>query len=372
MPSRLRLRVRALARRGRNGVVAPRSESALRTSVQECAVAAFGDDAHVRDVSLREHRIEWDHDGYRGFAANVTLRSGLELCLSEGRAERALSIPFEGSVSELVFTLSRGTGITYVIDEGPTFVSGGGTLEVTSINQSVAIESTLAAGAHNEFVVLSLTEKLMCELLAVPALPDVVQRVLSSEDAYSRACVPMSVELFRLLDELLRRATEGQVRQLYLEAKGLELIARIFERLEQQAGEIVAAIPNGDVARLHHVRDTIVARMTDPPSLEALARQVGLSQTRLKTEFRALFGVPVFAYLRDYRLSEAYRLLIEGELNVTQVAMKVGYANPSKFAAAFRKQFGLAPTDVRSQLARQRSPTSAPAATVVATTSASG
>lgn len=320
----------------------------LRRDAESCALAAFEGDAQVQDVSLREFRIDWDHDGYVGFATNVTLRSGIELCISQGQAKRLVRIPFDGPIDELMFTLSRGTGITYAIEGAPPFLIGGGMLEITRGSRPVIIESTLAPGAHNEFVVLSLTEQLMCDLLSIARVPDVVQGVLASDQPYARAYLPMNVELFRLLDELQHCATAGKVRELYLEAKGLEVLARVFEKLESAPNPNAATFHAADVARLHRARDCLVAQMTTPPSVEALARHVGLNCTKLKAEFRSFFGVPVYAYLRDHRMSEAYRLLLDGDHTVTEVAMTVGYANPSKFAAAFRKQFGLAPTEVRS------------------------
>jgi AraC-like DNA-binding protein len=46
-------------------------------------------------------------------------------------------------------------------------------------------------------------------------------------------------------------------------------------------------------------------------------------------------------------LDAARRLLREGRYNVTEVALRVGYTNPSKFAAAFKAQFGVSPSQVR-------------------------
>ena len=64
----------------------------------------------------------------------------------------------------------------------------------------------------------------------------------------------------------------------------------------------------------------------------------------LKGGFRTLSGTPVFAYLRQLRMEEARRLLRKRHLDVSEVAQRVGYANPSKFAAAFRREFGMSPS----------------------------
>ena len=98
------------------------------------------------------------------------------------------------------------------------------------------------------------------------------------------------------------------------------------------------------IERLERVRLRLVQRLEAPPTLAELARTAGFSETRLKGGFRALFGTSIFAYLRQARMEEAHRLFLEHHLNVTEVAQRVGYANPSKFAAAFRRQFGMSPS----------------------------
>jgi AraC-like DNA-binding protein len=87
--------------------------------------------------------------------------------------------------------------------------------------------------------------------------------------------------------------------------------------------------------------------MDAPPSLPELARHVGLNEFKLKTGFRTLFGTSVFAYLRAQRMELARRLLVQRGQSVTEVALRVGYANPSKFALAFRKHFGFPPSALR-------------------------
>ena len=77
-----------------------------------------------------------------------------------------------------------------------------------------------------------------------------------------------------------------------------------------------------------------------------LARSAGLNEVKLKAGFKTLFGSSVYAYLRHHRMEEAQRMLRRRLYTVTEVAQRVGYANPSKFAGAFRKQFGVNPSDV--------------------------
>jgi AraC-like DNA-binding protein len=45
-------------------------------------------------------------------------------------------------------------------------------------------------------------------------------------------------------------------------------------------------------------------------------------------------------------MERARQLLLERNLNVSEVALRVGYQNPSKFAAAFRREFGISPSSL--------------------------
>jgi AraC-like DNA-binding protein len=156
----------------------------------------------------------------------------------------------------------------------------------------------------------------------------------------------MTPRLFRLLEELANADVRGASRLLWYEAKSLELIALVSDELAEEASASRPHLTAHDIDRLERARAHLVARLEAPATLAELARIAGFNETKLKAGFRSLFGTSVFAYLRRARLQEARRLLLERELNVTEIALRVGYANPSKFAAAFRRQFGMSPSDV--------------------------
>jgi AraC-like DNA-binding protein len=56
-----------------------------------------------------------------------------------------------------------------------------------------------------------------------------------------------------------------------------------------------------------------------------------------------VFGTTVFGYLRARRMERARALLEAGKATVLEAAALVGYSNPSNFAAAFRREFGVNP-----------------------------
>jgi len=97
-------------------------------------------------------------------------------------------------------------------------------------------------------------------------------------------------------------------------------------------------------------RAWIEEHLFEPFAIEALVRHCGASESTVLRAFRKQLGVAPVVYLRRRRLEEAMQLLESGRYAVTEVATRVGYENPSAFAAAFRDQFGTPPSAVRPML----------------------
>jgi len=82
--------------------------------------------------------------------------------------------------------------------------------------------------------------------------------------------------------------------------------------------------------------------MAEPPTLQDLALEVGLSLKKLKDGFKQIYGEPVYTFLFDHKMELACKLLAEGN-NVNEVGLKIGYSTSSHFIAAFKKKFGTTP-----------------------------
>ncbi len=85
------------------------------------------------------------------------------------------------------------------------------------------------------------------------------------------------------------------------------------------------------------------------PSVEQLARRLGVSDRHVRRIFEAQFGVSPVQYLQTRRLLTAKQLLADTQLPVTQVALISGFASVRRFNAAFASHYGLSPTQLRRE-----------------------
>lgn len=154
-----------------------------------------------------------------------------------------------------------------------------------------------------------------------------------------------------VIHQLLHCPFQGITQKMYLESKIWELMTLLIEQEQtvHHESNSLSALKPDDIDRIHQAKEILINQMNQPPSLLDLARQVGLNDCTLKRGFRQVFGTTAFGYLHDYRLEQARQLLQSRNLNVSEVARAIGFANRSYFAAAFRKKFGVSPKHYLAQ-----------------------
>ncbi len=84
-------------------------------------------------------------------------------------------------------------------------------------------------------------------------------------------------------------------------------------------------------------------------TVEALAREVGLSRAAFARRFVHTVGVPPLIYLTDWRMTIAGQFLRETDLKLATVASRIGYESKYAFAKAFKRAYGIAPGAYRLQ-----------------------
>ena len=100
----------------------------------------------------------------------------------------------------------------------------------------------------------------------------------------------------------------------------------------------------------YRARSLLEENLACPLSLPELAHRAGTNERKLTALFRSLVGMTVFDFLGERRLELARQLLEESNLQVRQIAERVGYQNPGDFTRAFRRRYEVTPRDYRRGL----------------------
>ncbi|WP_412987605.1 helix-turn-helix transcriptional regulator [Pontimicrobium sp. IMCC45349] len=147
-----------------------------------------------------------------------------------------------------------------------------------------------------------------------------------------------------VLNQLVSYNLNPSIKELYFKAKGYELLSLYFNRSQDaDVEQCPFLVDETNVIKIRKAKDIIISRMAEPPTLQQLADEIGLSLKKLKEGFKQIYGDSVFSFLFDYKMEVARKLLETGDHNVNEVGFKVGYSTASHFIAAFKKKYGTTP-----------------------------
>ncbi|MGH9368169.1 MAG: helix-turn-helix transcriptional regulator [Thermoanaerobaculia bacterium] len=97
-------------------------------------------------------------------------------------------------------------------------------------------------------------------------------------------------------------------------------------------------------------RGLLARRFRESLTLSQLAGALGVSPFHLSRGFREATGSTLHAYRNALRLAAALEEVCDPRRNLTAIALDLGYSSHSHFTAAFRRQFGIAPSQARHLL----------------------
>ena len=82
-------------------------------------------------------------------------------------------------------------------------------------------------------------------------------------------------------------------------------------------------------------------------TIEELSKQYLINTSTLKEVFKAVYGLPIATYMKEYRVRAAMRLLRETDGAIADIAAQVGYETQGKFSKAFKDVAQVLPTRYR-------------------------
>ena len=142
--------------------------------------------------------------------------------------------------------------------------------------------------------------------------------------------------LFTRIHERLREPGAGFDPEL--SGWALQLLAQLHTATRRHETAAPMALVVARAERL------LAERIDTPPAMGALAKELGVAYSHFRREFKTLTGLPPKQYLLRLRLEKARRLLGNTPDSLKSVADQLGFNSPFHLSAAFKKEFGVAPT----------------------------
>ena len=93
----------------------------------------------------------------------------------------------------------------------------------------------------------------------------------------------------------------------------------------------------------------VVARYSEPLTVGEVSRLVASSPRQLRRAFREEGEVSFREFVMGVRMKKAAELLLATQLPVAEVGRRVGYREPSRFSKAFRRTYGVSPSEFRAR-----------------------
>lgn len=193
-------------------------------------------------------------------------------------------------------------------------------------------------------------ECLSCFLSDVAVQPKRIEEKFCSEKTYFIARSNRSFE--HIFSELYQ--VPDIIRRGYSKIKILELLL-FLSVLDMETGRSEHHLVSPWQAEIaKNIADYLTENMDEKITLEQAARKFHISETTIKSAFKAVYGVSFYSYIKTQKMESASYMLEYTDKTVAEIAGEHSYDNASKFAVAFRSVKGASPGEYRLKNLRKK------------------
>ena len=165
--------------------------------------------------------------------------------------------------------------------------------------------------------------------------------------AGGREFVLRANETMNLLFSQLYRAPQS-VRLDYFKVKTAELLLMLGTLDISESAEQRQYFPARQTDKVKQMHALITGSLDRSYTVGELSERFAMPPATLRKVFRAVYGAPIYQYVKSYKMKAAASMLISEEgVTVAEIAQRLGYDNASKFSAAFRGIMGASPQNYR-------------------------
>ncbi|HWW41703.1 AraC family transcriptional regulator [Pedobacter sp.] len=174
-----------------------------------------------------------------------------------------------------------------------------------------------------------------------------VKEILKGKySSFAAKDLSVTSEMKRVINDICECKRTGELKRLHTEAKILELLMLQLEQMQSGTEVDKYLIKQDDLKKIERARDILDATYQYPPTIIELSKQVTLNEFKLKKGFKEYYGTTIYGYVTRLRMEEARRLILEERKSIGQVAAAVGFNHQSHLTEAFKRYFGILPSEV--------------------------
>ena len=244
-----------------------------------------------------------------------------------------ISIVFNSNEIPADVTPDRQTAIQFL-------KSNGSSIQVAS--SALSTETIFPANVEVYFGVIGIKRQVLASMLGLDTVNGPLDMILHGNGLFFYH-EKMHPEVLRTLKQISEIDDRIKLSSLYYKIKTHELIYLLFEKLLDRSGERQSPVNKADIDKLSAIRTAILADLSMPPELNALAKMAGMSETKMKQLFKQTFGDTIYNYYQNERMREAGFLLKHAGYSVSEAGYHLGFSNLSHFSRLFEKHYGITP-----------------------------
>ena len=298
-----------------------------------------------REASLYKERFTYSDDGGKAQFTAIDIRKGIGLVVEEFDASHVLASPTNAPGLLFITFCQEGRcelefehGRTDILDEGilAIYCKRSGKFSMpTEHYKGTTLTFDLDAIDAKDIEFMHILGIDLSELLNMYC-PNDSAAFINSKDGL-RSIID---DLNSLLDD-----EDSQIEDVRLLT--LSLLRKLQTSNMKTMPKSTSYLTKGQRDIAHEVHDLIVQDPSTHYSSDYLALRFCVSPTSLKTYFRRVYGNTPANFARNFRMRKAAEMLETTTMAVGEIALSLGYNNPSKFAAMFRQAMGTNPLEYR-------------------------
>ncbi len=216
------------------------------------------------------------------------------------------------------------------------------------LNSFFSFSHFRAKGANGYGVVVFLHKKILQKFLSTSKWETVLQWFLDIKVSKLDLIKITDAEK-TFIDDIIKATNKGN-NYINLEKRIYQLLElfflRIFKVYKENNKEGILSVTEATL--LGNV-EALISKyyMSDEVDFVRLESEIGMTRHNLEKLVKKAFNKTLPDYIKYFKMQNAYQQVVHTQKDIQEIAYEVGYANPSNFSNAFKKQFGAKPSEMR-------------------------